>query len=84
LELDYIEVAAYRTPVRALALVDRGTGTFLAWIHHRDYTWDVVAAGGQLEPLNFSLQVPTMPPGVYRVSFWDTLSGAVLVKKLSR
>ena len=78
LELDYIEVTQYRTPVRVLALTDRRRGVAIAWAHHRDYTWQLVAEGGIRDPLSFRVQVPDMPPGVYRVTFWDTTTGTVL------
>ena len=78
LQLDYIEVANYRAPLRALALVDRERGAMIAWMQHRDYTWDVVAQNGEIEPLTFSLRVPNMPTGEYRVTFWDTLTGQVV------
>lgn len=75
LQIDFIEVAQYRTPMRALALADRSSGALLVWTQHRDYTWDIVAQGGDLDPLNFTLTVPGMPPGDYRVTFWNTVSG---------
>ncbi|NDJ75889.1 MAG: DUF5060 domain-containing protein [Chloroflexi bacterium] len=78
LELDYIEVTNYRTPVRVLALADRSRGTFLAWAHHRDYVWTLANVGVRPEALSFSLSVPDMPPGVYRVTFWDTTTGIAL------
>lgn len=78
LQLEYIEIAQYRAPVRALALADRTRGVAAAWLHHRDYTWPLVAQGGDLDPLNFSLRIPGMPSGIYRVTFWDTATGTVL------
>ena len=78
LELGYLEIADYRAPVRALALADRTLGIAVAWAQHRDYTWDLVAQGEALDPLSFRLTVPGMPPGLYRVTFWDTETGAVI------
>ncbi|MBN1201315.1 MAG: DUF5060 domain-containing protein [Anaerolineae bacterium] len=78
LELDYIEIAQYRSPMRALALADRRQGAAVAWVHHRDYTWQLVAENKELDPLNFSLHIPGMPPGIYRVTFWNTLTGAII------
>lgn len=78
LQLDYIELAHYRAPVRVLAMADRKLGAAIAWIQHRDYTWQLVAEDGQLDPLDFGLRIPAMPPGVYRVTFWDTTTGSVI------
>jgi hypothetical protein len=77
LQLGYIEVAQYRAPVRALALANRRMGNAVVWVHHRDYTWPLVAGGNTLEPLNFELRLSNMPPGVYRVTFWNTSTGSV-------
>ena len=78
LQLDYIELAQYRTPMRALALADRDQGVMVAWIQHRDYTWQSASSGRALEPLSFNLRVPGMPAGRYRVTYWDTATGNVL------
>lgn len=78
LRLDRIEVAQYRTPLRTLALADRKLGVAVAWVHHRDYTWQLVADGGVLDPLSFRLRIPDMPSGIYRVTFWDPLTGTVI------
>ncbi len=78
LQISYLEIAQYRAPVRALALADRNLGIAVAWVQHRDYTWPLVASGNTLEPLNFGLRFPAMPPGVYRVTYWDTASGSVI------
>jgi hypothetical protein len=78
LQLGYIEIAQYRTPTRALALADRSLGIAVAWVQHRDYTWQLVAEDSALEPLNFSLSFPNMPPGLYRVTLWDTTFGSVI------
>jgi hypothetical protein len=78
LQLEYIEIAQYRTPVRALALADRNLGAMLAWVHHRDYTWESVAQGNTPEPLDVSLAMTDMPTGIYRVTFWNTTTGNVI------
>jgi hypothetical protein len=78
LQLGFLEIPQYRAPVRALGLVDRSMGIAAAWVQHRDYTWPLVASGNVLEPLNFGLRFPAMPPGVYRVTYWNTASGSVI------
>lgn len=77
LQLDYIAVGQYRTPVRTVGLADRQRGALLAWVHHRDYTWDIVAEGSDLDALNVTLRAANMPPGEYRVIVWNTITGGV-------
>jgi hypothetical protein len=78
LQLEYIEIAQYRTPIRALGLADRNLGIMLAWMHHRDYTWESVAQGITPRPLDVTLTIPDMPTGIYRMTFWDTTTGNVI------
>ncbi|MBN1563644.1 MAG: DUF5060 domain-containing protein, partial [Anaerolineae bacterium] len=78
LQLGYIEIAHYVSPLRALALADREQGTLIAWIHHRDYTWQTIANGETPTALDANLRISAMPVGVYRVTFWDTITGNVI------
>jgi hypothetical protein len=78
LQIEYIEIEAYRSPLRALTLADPVAGIALAWIHHRDYTWETVLADEPIEPLLYQLQIPGMGAGEYRVEYWDTFTGQVL------
>jgi hypothetical protein len=78
LQLDYLEIAAYRAPLRTLALADLEKGIALIWIQHRDYTWQNVQANTNIRPLDFRLELPGMPAGMYRVEFWDTQSGNII------
>jgi len=78
LELGFIEVRHYRSPVRVLALADRDRGDALAWVQPRDYTWNRIAKDLKPKPLGFELAFPGMPPGQYRVTFWDAVTGSVL------
>lgn len=78
LQLEYLEIAEYRAPLRALALADVEEGVALIWVHHRDYTWDTVRTGMPRSPLEFQIELPNMPTGIYRVEYWDTFSGNVL------
>ena len=77
-QLDFIEIAQYQAPLRELALADRERGVAMAWAHHRGYTWQSANNGDGREPLNYSLLIPNMPEGTYRVTFWDTATGAVV------
>lgn len=75
-EFDYLEIKDYRAPLRSLAVTDTAQGIALAWIQHRDYTWQNASAERSAE--HYKLRIPGMPPGVYRVEFWDTETGNVL------
>lgn len=77
-QLDFIEIKQYQAPLRVLALADRERGVAMAWAHHRGYTWQSANNGDGREPLNYSLLIPNMPEGTYRVTFWDTATGAVV------
>jgi hypothetical protein len=78
LQLEYIEITQYRTPVRAVGLADRKLGALVAWVQNRDDTWQSVAQGVTPKPIDVSLTVPDMPTGIYRVTFWDTTTGNVI------
>lgn len=83
LELDYIEIDYLVAPVRVLTLRDAEAGVALAWLQHRDYTWDQVAADAEREPTLFVYRLG-MPPGRYVAEIWDPLSGAVLGEEVLR
>jgi len=78
LELDYLEIGQLLAPARALTLRDTSAGVALAWLQHRDYTWERVAAGVARQPVLLRYQLDQMPPGLYSVEIWDPLTGAVL------
>lgn len=78
LELGYIEIADYRSPMRAMALTDSSAGVALVWLHHRTYNWEDVQSNTPRPALNFRLEIPEMPAGTYRIEFWDTLTGNVI------
>lgn len=78
LQLEYLEIADYLAPLRALALADVDEGIALVWIHHRDFTWEQVQANVSNAPLNFTLELPDMPVGEYRIEFWNPESGNII------
>jgi hypothetical protein len=80
--LAYLEVTDYVAPLRALALADIDMGIALVWIHNREYTWQTVQTGEAITPLNFSVNLPQLPPGEYRVEFWDPITGNVIGEEL--
>jgi Domain of unknown function (DUF5060) len=84
LELSYLEIGLLQAPARALTLRDSDAGIALAWLQHRDYTWDQVAAGAQRQPVLFTYQLNRMPPGLYSVEIWNPLTGDVFGEELVR
>jgi len=78
LQLDSIQIAHYRAPLRALTLADRTIGLAAAWVQNRDYTWQAVTSGLTPTPQSLQLQIPDMPAGTYRLTFWDTHTGNVI------
>jgi len=82
-ELDYIEIADYRTALRSIALADRTAGVALVWLQNRDYTWQNQQTGIQGESLRYRMDIPNMPAGVYRVEFWDTVTGNILGQEMT-
>src|SRR5690606_12395065 len=84
LELDFIQVENSVAPARALTLRDTVNGVALAWLQHRGYTWDQVAAGNVTQPLTLVYRLDQMPPGRYLTELWDPLTGAVLGEEMIR
>jgi hypothetical protein len=84
LEMDYLEIGQLLAPARALTLRDSTSGIALAWLQHRDYTWEKVAAGVTSEPILLRYQLNQMPPGLYSVEIWNPLTGAVVGEDLVR
>ncbi|MBI5930977.1 MAG: DUF5060 domain-containing protein [Chloroflexi bacterium] len=78
LQIEYLEIEAYTSPVRAITLADPAAGVALVWVHHRDYTWETVLAGDSITPLPYQMQIPGMGMGEYLVDYWDTLTGNVI------
>lgn len=78
LQLESIEIGAYVTPLRTLALADKESGVFVAWIQHRDYTWQNAANAESLQPIAARLKTQSLPPGVYNVELWDVFTGNIV------
>ena len=76
LELDYLEIAQFVSPVRTLTLRDSGAGVALSWLQNRDYTWDRLTVART--KLLFTYRIDQMPAGRYTVEIWDPLSGGVI------
>ena len=77
-QLGSIEVEAYIPPIDAVALADRRAGLLLAWFRNRAYTWQTISAGGRPQAANATMSLAGMPPGLYRVEFWDVFTGDVI------
>jgi hypothetical protein len=84
LELDYLEIGQLLAPARALTLRDSTAGIALAWLQHRDYTWDKVTVGVTRQPVTLRYQLNQMPPGLYSAEIWNPLTGAVVGQDLVR
>lgn len=84
LELDYIEVGQLVAPARVLTLRDSEAGVALAWLQHRDYTWEKVAEGVERTPLSFEYRLDGLPAGRYVAEIWEPLEGAVLGEEILR
>jgi hypothetical protein len=78
IQLDSMYIEHYITPLRTVALADRKQGIFLAWLQHRDYTWENTQKGVQPTPVTATLRIDNMPPGQYRVELWDPFTGNVV------
>ncbi|PJF39503.1 MAG: hypothetical protein CUN55_14160 [Phototrophicales bacterium] len=78
LQLESVEIADYRGPLQVFAIGDQEAGVVLAWVHHRNYTWEAVSAEQAITPVEANLRVPSMLTGSYRIEFWDTLDGKIL------
>jgi hypothetical protein len=64
--------------LRTVALADRTSGIFLAWLQNRDYTWQNAAKSANIKPISVAMRVNGMPPGMYRLELWDPVSGNVV------
>ncbi len=71
------KLTQYRAPVRALALADRQSGDRRR-LDAAPRLYMAACQRNTLEPLNFGLHLPAMPPGTYRVTYWDTTTGSVI------
>jgi enamine deaminase RidA (YjgF/YER057c/UK114 family) len=72
--LDSIQIPAYTALVRAVGLMDPKSGLYLGWFQHRDATWD---SKQDPAPVSYTVQVPGLPAGVYRVEYWDIENGQI-------
>ncbi|NJL93402.1 MAG: hypothetical protein HC915_06560 [Anaerolineae bacterium] len=64
LELDYLQLDAYQTPLRALALADPMNGLALAWVQNRAYSWETPPTDLSA-PHSGTLHLAGMLPGIY-------------------
>ncbi len=64
--------------LRAWGQVDRIAHRGHLWIHHRLHTWKNVLDGIAIPPIQASITIPNLTPGIYQVEWWDTYQGSVL------
>jgi hypothetical protein len=62
--------------LRAVGQADRAARRGHLWIQNRQHTWRNVVDGVAIAPLSGSVTVPDLAPGLYHVTWWDTLAGA--------
>lgn len=84
LELDYVEIGNLIAPARALTLRDSTKGVALAWLQHRDYTWDSSIPASERALIQAEYTLAQMPAGLYTIETWDPLSGSILGEELVR
>jgi len=48
------------------------------WIQNRRHTWRNVVDGVSIPALSGRITIPGMPPGAYRVEWWNTITGAIV------
>ncbi len=61
--------------LRAWGQADRVANRGHLWIQNRQHTWRNVVDGVAITPISGSITIPDLAPGLYRVTWWDTLSG---------
>jgi hypothetical protein len=84
LELDYVEIGNLIAPARTLTLRDSINGIALAWLQHRDYTWDSILSASERTLIQAQFTLAELPPGLYSVETWDPFSGSILGEELVR
>ncbi|MCB9451847.1 MAG: DUF5060 domain-containing protein [Anaerolineaceae bacterium] len=84
LELDFVEVGGLIAPARVLTLRDLTNGVALAWLQHRDYTWEKATLTSERTPIQAQYTLAQMPSGLYTVEIWNPLTGNILGEELVR
>ena len=59
-----------------LGQADRLAGRGHLWIRHRQYTWRNVLDGVTITPRSGQITLPDLSPGTYRITWWNTWTGA--------
>lgn len=77
LQIEYVTIAHYVPPLRALALADSDAGLLLAWFQNRAYNWQTVDSAPPVGQV-FRAVVEGMPAGEYRLEYWDPFTGQVI------
>jgi hypothetical protein len=61
--------------LRAWGQADRAANRGHLWVQNRQHTWRNVVDGVSIMHISDPITVPDLTPGLYRVTWWDTLSG---------
>ncbi|HEX9012988.1 MAG TPA: hypothetical protein VF813_05710, partial [Anaerolineaceae bacterium] len=62
--------------LRAWGQRDDANGQAFLWIQNRAHTWQAAVEGSAVPPLSGQVTLPEMPPGTYRITWWDTYNPA--------
>ena len=67
--------------LRAWGQADRVASRGHLWVQNRQHTWRNVVDDVAIAPVRGSVTIPGLAPGLYRVTWWDTLIGTAFVTK---
>ncbi len=69
-------------PVDAVTLWDAEAGVGIAWLHHRDDTWEYFSQNGRPSPITLRYQLQSLPTGDYSVELWNPVDGVALGQEI--
>jgi uncharacterized repeat protein (TIGR01451 family) len=64
--------------LRAWGQKDVVHGRAHLWVQNRNHTWRNVVDGLIISQLSGQIVVPDMPPGTYRIEWWNTYTGEII------
>jgi len=70
-----IRAAVSHPDLRAWGQADRVANRGHLWVQNRQHTWRNVVDGTAITAISGYVAIPDLAPGLYRVTWWDTLSG---------
>jgi hypothetical protein len=70
-----VRATASHPDLRAWGQADRVANRGHLWVQNRQHTWRNVVDGVTITPVSGYVTIPDLAPGLYRVTWWDTLTG---------